>query len=168
MTWGETMSKTSTLHTETARIAADLRRAVNGPAWHGPALLEVLDGVSPAAAASRPLGGAHSIWEIALHAATWLDIVHERIDGKHRDVPDDEDWQVVHETTAASWRRLIDRIRDSADRLAARIEGVSDDALETVLPGAESGASSAYVSLHGIAHHAVYHAGQIAILKKGA
>ena len=74
-----------TVCTETARIAAELRRAANGPAWHGPALLEALADVTPSQAAARPLPAAHSIWEIALHAATWLDILHERTDGQHRD-----------------------------------------------------------------------------------
>jgi uncharacterized damage-inducible protein DinB len=155
-----------TVHTETARIAAELRRATNGPAWHGPALLEVLADVAPSQAAARPLPAAHSIWEIALHAATWLDILHERIDGQHRDVPNDEDWQVVDDTSPAAWQRLVGRISNSAERLAARIERVTDDGLDALLPGAAAGASSAYVSLHGIVQHVVYHAGQIAVLKK--
>jgi uncharacterized damage-inducible protein DinB len=155
-----------TVHTETARIAAELRRATNGPAWHGPALLEVLADVAALQAAARPLPAAHSIWEIALHAATWLDILHERIDGQHRDVPDDEDWQVVDDTSPAAWQQLVGRISDSAERLAARIERVKDDGLDALLPGAAAGASSAYVSLHGIVQHVVYHAGQIAVLKK--
>jgi uncharacterized damage-inducible protein DinB len=156
-----------TVYTETARIAAELRRAANGPAWHGPALLEALADVTPSQAAARPLPAAHSIWEIALHAATWLDILHERTDGQHRDVPDEEDWQIVDDTSPAAWQRLVGRIGDSAERLATRIEQVPDDGLDALLPGAAAGASSAYVSLHGIVQHVVYHAGQIAVLKKG-
>jgi uncharacterized damage-inducible protein DinB len=157
-----------TVHTETARIAAELRRATKGPAWHGPALLEVLADVTPLQAVARPIPGAHTVWEIARHAATWLDILHERIDGQHRDVPDDEDWQIVDDTSPAAWQRLRARLGDAAERLAARIERFPDDALDAKLPGADASASSAYVSLHGIVQHVVYHAGQIAVLKKGS
>jgi uncharacterized damage-inducible protein DinB len=156
-----------TVHTETARIAAELRRSMKGPAWHGPALLEVLADVTPVQACARPLPGAHTVWEIALHATTWLDILHERIDGQHRDIPDAEDWQSIDDTGPAAWQRLRARLADSAERLAARIERFPDAALDAKLPGADATASSAYVSLQGIVQHVVYHAGQIAVLKKG-
>lgn len=51
---------------EVRRIQDQLQRAYEGAAWHGPALQEVLNGVSASAAAARPLPHAHSIWEIAL------------------------------------------------------------------------------------------------------
>jgi uncharacterized damage-inducible protein DinB len=156
-----------TVHTETTRIAAELRHAVQGPAWHGPALLEVLADVTPLQAAARPLAAAHSIWEITLHAAGWLDILHERLDGTHRPIADEEDWQTVTDTSLDAWQRLLARIRDCAGRLASRIEGFPDEGLNRVLPGADAGASSAYVSLQGIVQHVAYHAGQIAVLKKG-
>ena len=43
--------------TEVARIAAQLKRAFEGAAWPGPALLEVLEGVNAARAAARALAG---------------------------------------------------------------------------------------------------------------
>src|SRR5271169_5472946 len=56
---------------EPARIADQLRRAFDGDAWHGPALLELLADVDAAAAAATPLADAHSIWELVLHVAAW-------------------------------------------------------------------------------------------------
>jgi hypothetical protein len=46
---------------ETARIADQLKRAVGGDAWHGPALMETLLGVDATAAAARPISNAHTI-----------------------------------------------------------------------------------------------------------
>ncbi len=53
------------------RIADQLRRAFDGSAWHGPALLELLKDVDAATAAARPLPNVHSIWELVLHIAVW-------------------------------------------------------------------------------------------------
>ncbi len=53
-------------------LANAITRTVTGPMWHGPALAEVLEGVTPERAASRPIGSAHSIWEIVLHVAAWV------------------------------------------------------------------------------------------------
>jgi hypothetical protein len=52
---------------EIHRIADQLKRSLEGEAWHGPALRELLSGVTAKQAAARPLAGAHSIWEIVLH-----------------------------------------------------------------------------------------------------
>jgi len=151
---------------ETSRIAEQLRLAVAGPAWHGPAFLESLASVSAVAASNRPLSHAHSIWEIALHTATWLQVVQERLDGRHRDVSDDEDWPAVVDDSDEAWARLKERIATAAEALAARIESFPDEALDERLPGASAG-SSAYVSMHGCVQHVTYHAGQISVLKKG-
>ena len=45
---------------ETERIAEQLKRAFEGEAWHGPAVQEVLAGVTAAGAAARPIASAHT------------------------------------------------------------------------------------------------------------
>ena len=54
---------------EVNRLEEQLRRALEGEAWHGPSVLESLAGLSAAQAASHPIAGAHSIWELVLHLA---------------------------------------------------------------------------------------------------
>ncbi|MGB0111192.1 MAG: hypothetical protein WBP52_22060, partial [Terriglobales bacterium] len=61
------MSETD--RTEAARIADQLRRAFDGEAWHGDSLFEILERVGAARAAARPIGSAHTIWELVLHVA---------------------------------------------------------------------------------------------------
>lgn len=43
---------------ETLRIADQLKRAFEGEAWHGPAVKEVLAGVTARQTAVRPIAGA--------------------------------------------------------------------------------------------------------------
>jgi uncharacterized damage-inducible protein DinB len=56
---------------ECARLADQIRRAFDGEAWHGDALVEVLANVSAKQAAARPIKNAHNIWEIVLHIGAW-------------------------------------------------------------------------------------------------
>jgi hypothetical protein len=53
--------------TEVSRLDDQLKRALEGEAWHGPSVLESLAGISAAQAAIHPIAGAHSIWELVLH-----------------------------------------------------------------------------------------------------
>jgi hypothetical protein len=71
---------------ETRRLADELRRAWEGPVWHGPALGELLEEVTAAEAAAHPIPGAHSIWEIVLHATGWAREVDRRLRGGEPDV----------------------------------------------------------------------------------
>lgn len=48
-------------------IADQLQRAYAGQAWHGPALSEVLKGVTAEMAGAKPIREAHSIRELVLH-----------------------------------------------------------------------------------------------------
>ncbi len=54
---------------ETARLADQIRRAFDGGAWHGDALLELLADVDGKKATAHPIKNAHSIWELVLHIA---------------------------------------------------------------------------------------------------
>ncbi len=66
---------------EASRIADQLRRAFDGDAWHGDSVLEILNGVTAAQAAARPITHAHSIWELVLHIAAWDGVVLRRLGG---------------------------------------------------------------------------------------
>ena len=64
------------------KLAKRIERTVTGPMWHGPALVDVLDGVQHDRAAAKPIAGAHSIWEIVLHITAWAEIARLRIAGQ--------------------------------------------------------------------------------------
>ena len=67
---------------ELDRITDQLRRAFYGESWHGPAVQEVLAGVTSQQAASKVISGAHTIWELVLHIAAWKSIVQARLRGE--------------------------------------------------------------------------------------
>jgi len=66
---------------EIMRIEDQLRRAIEGEAWHGPSINELLQDVTAGEAAAKPITHAHSIWEILLHVISTQEIVLERLAG---------------------------------------------------------------------------------------
>jgi uncharacterized damage-inducible protein DinB len=160
---------------ELQRIADQLDRAVNGPAWHGPAILPLVRGLSAKQAAARPIAKAHSIWELVAHTAAWLEIVRQRLEGNPPRVTAAMNWPPVHRSVPKSarpvsdtrrWRAEVDRLRQAAKDLRDVILALNDHRLADDV--ATTGTKwSGYVTLHGIVQHTLYHAGQIAILRKG-
>ena len=80
------------MQAELSRLDEQLRRALEGEAWHGPSVLETLEGVSAEQAAAHPLAGAHSIWELVLHLSGDYSLVLRRLGGDGRQLTESEDW----------------------------------------------------------------------------
>ena len=151
------------MKSEGARIADQLRRAFDGSAWHGPALLELLSDVDAATAAAKPVPVAHSIWELLLHIAVWDDAGLRRLSGKKWQPTGLANFPRVTKPTEAAWRKAVTATKRTHDRLVRTVAALPDSRLRERCPGKRY---DFYHLLHGIAQHELYHAGQIAILKK--
>jgi uncharacterized damage-inducible protein DinB len=150
---------------ETARIADQLRRAFEGEAWHGPAVLEILSDVDGATAAARPLDQAHSIWELVLHIAAWDEAVRRRMKGEALTLSLEQNFPHAHETSEDAWRKAVDELKNAHAELIRAVEAVPDSRLTEQVPGKDY---DFYFMLHGAVQHELYHAGQIILLKKVA
>jgi uncharacterized protein len=149
---------------ETDRIVGELRRAFGGKAWHGPAVFEILDGVDAARAAAHPIAGVHSIWELVLHVTTWLTVPARRIRERAAvDPTDEENFPPVSAPDESAWRDARERLAHAVDDLAALVETLPPERLEEIVGGK---GYSAAVMLYGCVEHSLYHAGQMALLKK--
>ncbi len=148
---------------EAARIADQLRRAFYGSAWHGPALLELLEDVDAATAAAKPVAKAHSIWELVMHIAVWDDAGLRRLDGKKWQPTGLKNFPPVTKPTETAWRKAVATTKRTHDALVKTVACLSDARLRDQVTGKRY---DFYHMLHGIVQHELYHAGQIAILKK--
>lgn len=149
---------------EIKRIKGQLRRAFEGEAWHGPSLRELLDGVTAETAAAKPLPDAHSIWELVLHIAGWENVVRRRLAGEVLpDLPDEENFPSIQEPSEDAWQHTLQQFTQSNRALREAIAGLDDAQLAEMVPGKNY---SIYGMLHGVIQHDLYHAGQIALLKK--
>ena len=148
---------------ESERIGNQLDRAFEGQAWHGPSVLEIIKDVTFEKAAARPIPGGHSIWELVLHIAAWENVCRRRLAGDRAELSDAEDWPQVSDTSESAWLAAKSSLLEGHQKLRQAIAELNDAQLdEPILPGM----SSVYVTVHGTVQHDLYHAGQIAILKK--
>lgn len=150
-------------NSEAALIANQLRRAFDGDAWHGPAVMELLQDVDAATAAAKPLANVHSIWELALHIAAWDGAGLKRLAGKKAQLKAYQNFPVVPRATEAAWREAVAAVKRTHDTLVQTVASLPEKHLRDRVPGKPY---DFYHMLHGIAQHELYHAGQIAILKK--
>lgn len=148
---------------ELHRILDQMDRAFSGDAWHGPSLMRLLDGIAAEDASRHVMPQAHSIWELVHHVGSWNGIVLHRLMGDAPEVTAERDWPPVWETTEISWRRAVEALAESHERLTKLAASVRDDQLDEKPQGCEH---TRYAMLHGVVQHNLYHAGQIAVLKK--
>jgi len=149
---------------EIGRIVDQLERAFDGRAWHGPSVMKLLSGVEADEAAARPLQGRHTIWELVLHIVAWKDVVRRVLMGKEMTwVPDEADWPPVETTGEAAWRGVLGELERVHKQLVEAVSGFSEARLDETVPGETY---PFYNMLHGVIQHDLYHAGQIAILRR--
>lgn len=148
---------------ETVRIQESLEQAFAGGAWHGPALMEVVQDIHVDHAAAKPIAHAHSIWEIALHVAVWQEAVLKRLNGEAVDLIGDQDWPPVNDNSEKAWEETMQSLKSGHKKLVEKISRLTDADLLKKVPGRDH---TVYYTLHGLIQHNLYHAGQIAILKK--
>src|SRR4051812_37364363 len=120
------------------RVAEHIERTATGPMWHGPALLEVLDGVNREQALARPLGQAHTIWELVLHVTAWCEIARLRLNGDATGDPTPEqDWPPVPASgtdAVADWPTAVAGLLQSHRDLAAATRVLDDATLDALVP----------------------------------
>lgn len=145
---------------EIARIVDQLERAYGGDAWHGPSIREILAGVDAEMAAARPIPSAHSIRELVSHLIAWKEEAAARLVGAGSgDLPPEREWP----EDATAWNAMLDELDAAHTTLVSTIGELQDDSLEQRVEGHPT---SVYHLLHGVIQHELYHAGQMALLKK--
>jgi uncharacterized damage-inducible protein DinB len=127
---------------------------------------EILADVTAPRAAAKPLAEAHSIWDIILHMTVWEDVVRRRLLGEAiDDLPPEKDWPAIRELSEDYWRETVLELEQGNLALRRAIQQQGEARLDEMVPGKDH---SVYTMLHGIIQHDLYHAGQIAVLKKAS
>jgi len=145
---------------EIERILDQLNRAWGGPSWTGVDIGPLLEGITEEQARAHPIVNAHSIIELVAHSSTWMDAVAHRLAGDERELTTEEDWR---DMTKMPWPDAIEEMTHAISRLSDVIARLPVEDLDKKVAGRKY---TVYVMLHGVIQHAIYHAGQIALLKK--
>jgi uncharacterized damage-inducible protein DinB len=147
-------------------------QAFYGPAWQGPTLMGLLKSVKAADAAAAPAPGRKSIWQHLLHAAHWkaqalaafdpaspaLTTFKAHIAGRGSNwialpkSPDQRAWQADRAAVEALHLALVTTIESFGQtNLLKQAKGTKWSHGEIIA---------------GVACHDMYHAGQIALIKR--
>jgi len=149
---------------EVKRILDQLKRSFEGEAWHGPSVREVLANVNVEKALAHPIPAAHSIWEITQHIAAWQHYVCKRLEGDPFEATPELDWPPIASRDDEGWQNSLQKLEEGYQKLVAAISRLSDEELdEKEVPGKPY---NLYFMIHGVIQHNLFHAGQIALLKK--
>lgn len=132
-------------------------------AWYGADLQTAVAETTAAEAYQRPAKGRHNIAEVALHAAFWADEATSRLTGTPRaGFPlDGEDWFELQDENALAWTTVVETLDAAQRRLSQAVAAIAQGTGTSVLGEAER-----FDLIVGISGHAVYHAGQIQLIKK--
>src|SRR4030095_4142185 len=112
---------------EIERLQEQVRRSFEGDAWHGPAVLEVLAGVTGDEAAAPPVAGGPSIWELVLHLAGTYRLVLRRLGGDGAPLSPEDDWPPLPEVTPENWRDAVDALRPLNQDLRRAVRAFAPD-----------------------------------------
>jgi len=149
--------------TEVARILDQYDRALTGDAWHGDNVWKILSDVKPEQAFQRPLQGVHTIWELLAHMGFWETEVRRRLAGTAGKPDESLNYPPMPAATAENWTRQLEAFQQSNAEFRQALTQLNDSVLDQPLSAPQK---SMYVEVHGVIQHHLYHAGQIAILRK--
>lgn len=135
--------------------------------WHGPNLRQAIAEVPASLAYWRPTPRRHNIAEITLHHAFYVHSVRGRIAAAAPEpFPAANEWVTVSgpagsSATGLDWARIQTMLAEQQVRLNALVTEVASGRAASKLPQDET-----FATILGITGHAIYHAGQIQLLKK--
>ena len=145
---------------ELKTLIKTLQHSYEKNAWHGPAVKEVLEGVTATDALKR-LPNSHSIIELVAHMTAWRIFVVKKLHGNSEYKVTDE----MNFPTPTDWVKTLEELDASQQRLLEALKDFDSSKLYEPVPHGSYNYNF-YTLLHGIIHHDLYHAGQIVLLKK--
>jgi hypothetical protein len=157
------MNTTTHDRTSTELESRILREGYGPGAWHGADLKAALADVPSAQAYRRPAKGRHNIAEIALHHAWCARAVTAQLSGIAAGpfVLEGDDWFDLPDERTLSWPKIQAIVEAEQSRLASTVAGIEAGTTPSPLAEAER-----FNLVLGITCHAVYHAGQVQLIKK--
>ncbi|TFH14206.1 DinB family protein [Candidatus Bathyarchaeota archaeon] len=137
--------------------------------FHGPSLMEALEGIDAEMGRKYPIPGRHSVWEIANHCTFWMDEYSNVLQGHDKKaIHTIEDWP-PQGTTDNDWKKDLQRLEESYHKLKHEIEKTDESQLDKTIQSIFHEKTFTYTvrkMLYGAIDHNLYHAGQISILKQ--
>lgn len=159
----DTISKTpSPVDLDSAVLARLLDEGYGPGAWHGADLRAALADVAPGTAFWRPAPDRHSVAEVALHHAWTVRSVIARLSGRPLGpFPlEGEDWFLLTEDGSLSWADVLTIVDEHQRQLVGVVAEIGTGSITSPFSAGER-----FDLVLGATCHAIYHAGQVQLLK---
>jgi hypothetical protein len=159
-----TKTKATDVYASSGQLLARVLDEGYGPgAWHGPDLKSALADVDAQDAFWRPAAARHNIAEIALHHAYCVHSVRQRLARTPLESFPlaGDDWFVASGESSLAWSTIRELVDTEQRDLAALVRKLDAGRLESVKANTEQ-----LELVLGITCHAIYHAGQIQLIKR--
>src|SRR5258705_8937377 len=97
---------------ETQKIISLLQKSFHGPAWYGPAVMEVLTTVT-SQTATQGISTSHTIIELVMHMTAWRNFVTKRLQSNNTfEVSEAENFP-----KGTDWTAALNALRQSQEEL---------------------------------------------------
>ncbi len=147
---------------ELQQLVEQYDQTMSGDAWYGEPVWKILEGIDAHRAAAAPIPGTHTIWQLVMHMAFWEGIAARRFSGPV--TPEEAgNFPATPVADEEAWQKTLNSFRDSNRQFRQAISLLDSNSLDKNTPG---GQRSFRYELVGVIQHHIYHAGQIALLKK--
>ncbi|MBN1682150.1 DinB family protein [Candidatus Bathyarchaeota archaeon] len=147
---------------ETKVLYDQIESTFKGKSWHGPNLIQLLEGVTAETANLHPILKRHSIWELVNHMNYWMQIALKDLNEFESPIMEGkEDWSFTG-ISENEWQISVTALEKTVNRLLIVLTNFSETKLNEKVPNKNY--TYRYL-LFGVLNHNLYHMGQIAVLK---
>lgn len=157
-----TLTKTTLKGKIDPTIPARVLEEGYGPgAWHGADLRAAIEATDTRLAFWRPGKDRHNIAEIAAHHAGCVHGVIKQLGGADKPFAiDGSDWFPLSSDRDMKWKAIQSLVEATQERLTETVTAIDSGTLKSPLSPSER-----FELLLGVTCHAVYHAGQIQLIR---
>jgi len=148
---------------EIQRLIERYEQTLHSDSWYGDPVWKILEGIDARCAAAQLIPGTHTIWQLVMHMEFWERIAARRFSGPV--TPEEAgNFPATPAPDEAEWQKTLESFRASNREFRQAISQLDAGTLDSNTPG---GQRTFRYELVGVVEHHIYHAGQIALLKKG-
>lgn len=152
------------MNAEIQSIIRNLRNVLEGQPWYGRPVMALIGDVDPTIVYKKPGETQHSLIDLLYHMIAWAEFVAGRMEKEPPPVEEMEelDWRQIDPVTH-TWHAGVEQLKAANEKIIRMLEQKDDSLLSQPVEGREY---KFRFLLHGHIQHLIYHAGQIAYVKK--
>lgn len=146
-------------------IIKSLDDTLSGEPWFGRAVYKLLDEIDEAIVSTNPTNKEHSLIELLWHMNTWAEFTLANLENRSPEelkAIEENDWRTI-DPEKHSWQSGLTELKSIHKKIADILAEKEDSFLKEMVPNRRY---NFRFMLNGLIQHNIYHAGQVAYLKK--